>query len=122
MLEASLLWEDGRADSPAVHRTTLWRRVKELGPLTASDWRNLGVLARTCPDSELSQERLALLCGWDVRTWRRRAERLVGSIWTQYRQLAGWEWLLEAALRRTGLVREPWFAKPGPRTPVRDNG
>jgi hypothetical protein len=36
----------------------------------------------------------------DIWTLRRRLERLAGVTTDQYRQLAGWEWFLEAVVRK----------------------
>lgn len=90
------------------HRTTAWRKLRKLGPLTAADWTNLGVLVQAASTSKKSREQLAAACGVNIKTLRARSERLIGPLFRKYQDIAGWEWMLELALRRWNYVRDQY--------------
>lgn len=76
-------------------------RLKALGPLTAGDWRDVYRFAEVISSAgRFTIAEAAEQMGIDVWTMRRRLERLAGITLEQYRSLAGWEWFLEAVVRK----------------------
>ncbi len=94
-------------DAPRPPRT-LTRRVQALGPLEVRDWRGLARLAQLAgslpTEHPPSLELAALSAGIDPRTLRRWLRLASDLYWPQCAGLAGWEWVLESALRRYGYV------------------
>jgi hypothetical protein len=94
-------------DAPRPPRT-LTRRVQALGPLEVRDWRGLARLAQLAGglpcENPPSLECAALNAGIDPRTVRRWLRLATDLCWQQCAHLAGWEWVLESALRRFGYV------------------
>lgn len=89
---------------------TLSRRLRALGPFEVRDWRGLAELARIVAGvgHGLTLEAQAYLAGLDPRTLRRWLRLATDLRWTEVSRRAGWEWLLESALRRSGcLGRQP---------------
>ncbi|MDX2121599.1 MAG: hypothetical protein SF070_11165 [Gemmatimonadota bacterium] len=100
---------------------TLSRRLRALGPFEARDWRGLAELARIVAGvgHGLTLEAQAYLAGLDPRTLRRWLRLATDLRWTEVSRRAGWEWLLESALRRSGcLGRQPSHRVPGLRSGV----
>jgi hypothetical protein len=87
---------------------TLTRRVAALGPLSVRDWRGLGHLAAILADRghqpPWSLETSALAAGVDPRSLRRWLRLATELTWREVTACWGWEWVLEAALRKHGLV------------------
>lgn len=94
-------------DAPRPPRT-LTRRVQALGPLEVRDWRGLARLAQLASslprEHPPSLECAALSAGIDPRTVRRWLRLATDLDWQRCAGLAGWEWVLESALRRYGYV------------------
>ncbi|MEO8635134.1 MAG: hypothetical protein ABI587_07645 [Gemmatimonadales bacterium] len=88
-----------------VHRSTTWRRLEKAGPLTPRDWMAVGLLVQSSRDAQCSLEEMALAVGWETSTLRARARTLVGPAFEKRRQLVGWEWILEAVLRKSRYVK-----------------
>lgn len=84
-----------------VSRSTLARHIRALGALTPRQWSALGHLAAARPTRRCrSAEALALALELDPRTLRRRVTELLGWDVRRYGETAGWEPVLEQALRR----------------------
>jgi hypothetical protein len=91
---------------PALVRSTINRRLKQAGALSAHDWaavsRVIGVMRAPggCVD--------ALACdnGMDPRTLRAHLQRYAGVSVREARERVGWEWLLESVLRVWGYLPE----------------
>jgi len=87
---------------------TLTRRVRALGPLEVRDWRGLARLAQilTTPvhAGHGSLEFAALTAGVDPRSLRRWLRLAAEMAWVEAVARAGWEWVIEMALRRFGYV------------------
>jgi hypothetical protein len=111
---------------------TLTRRVRALGPFEVRDWRGLARLARVLASrvarAAQSLEAGALEAGVDPRTLRRWLRLATELSWAEAGTRAGWEWILESALRRYGYVEHRelrrvsgGFARlvPAPRWPER---
>lgn len=97
----------------APHRGTLWRRLNRLGQLAPSDWRALALILSRSASGRASNERNAVLVNWDTETWRRRVAHLLGPLAAHYQTWPGWEWPLEAALRRWGYVADAYPDEAG---------
>lgn len=73
--------------------------------LSARDWRAVTQLIRTLhwhvSQARLGRDRTASRCGppLEMRSAQRYTVRYLRSAWSFSRQLVGWEWVLEAALR-----------------------
>ncbi len=90
---------------------SLRRRAAQLGRWRPSEWRTaltliLG-LARLPDLSLASVDRFAAALTLDPRTLRRRSAHLFGVQASDLPGRPGWEWLVEAALRRSALVLAP---------------
>ncbi len=82
----------------------LARRLRAVSPLTATDWRETFHLATGAGNTRLTTAQAAARLQCDVWTLRRRVERLAGATPEQYRMLAGWEWFVEAVMRKWGIT------------------
>ena len=95
-------------DEPELARPprTLTRRLHALGRYEVRDWRGLGALTRILAGGRLerSLEAQAWAAGVDPRTLRRWLRLATDLPWEEVRRRAGWEWVLESALRRGGYV------------------
>lgn len=90
---------------------TLRDRLRRFGPLGPRCWRTLGTLCRVAATMGGSGlEVLAWRAGVSPRSLRSWIRRYLGASLQDFRLNAGWEWVLEAALRRAGYVD----AVPGP--------
>ena len=87
-------------------RRTLDRHLRVLGTLSASDWRALAQTARalTWFPHPTSIEQLAWAFELDPRTFRGRCRTFLGLSPRHALELVGWEWMLEAAIRRFGFL------------------
>jgi hypothetical protein len=98
---------------------TLTRQVQSLGRLTVRDWRGLARLAQAVASRHGSMRRpletLAYETGIDPRTARRWLRLATDLPWSRALDLAGWEWLLESALRRNGYIEERRGGRPAGR-------
>jgi hypothetical protein len=84
----------------------LERRLRSISPLTPTDWRETFHLATAAGNTRLTTAQAAQRLGCDIWTLRRRLERLAGVTTDQYRLLAGWEWFLEAVVRKWSMTGE----------------
>ena len=86
-----------------VSRSTLNRRLAGFGPLKPHDWsamaRTIEVMLDTAPLTESADTH-----GIDPRTIHSHLERYTALEFDEARTLAGWEWIVESALRRLGYV------------------
>ena len=80
------------------------RRLRVLGALGVPDWRSLFQLARLSGVGRVPIEELARRHGVGVRTFRAQVQRYTGVSTQSFREWLGWEWVLEAALRRWGYL------------------
>ncbi len=98
----------GPAEPPRPTRTVT-RRLQALSPYEVRDWRGLGGLARLVASLApgLSLETQAYLADIDPRTLRRWLRLATDLPWSVVSRWAGWEWVLESALRRAGCVARP---------------
>jgi hypothetical protein len=103
---ASGLMSDGAVRG--YHRSTLGRHLRDFGPLKPRDWIAIGHVVQTLYLGLLQGARTvegaALRVGVDPRTLRRRLHRYCACDYGQSRVRLGWEWILEAALRRFGYI------------------
>lgn len=107
-IEDALATRENQKVVRSPHPSSINRRLAAFGPLRAADWRALvGLLQFEAPAS-ISAERAALEAGADPRTLRARTEELLGVSAHPALDTPGWEWKVEAALRRHGYV--PWPA------------
>ena len=96
----------GIAESGRIGRSVT-RHLAAFGPLRARDWQGVVALARllACePALSASLERTALEAEIDPRTLRRWKRLVTDLDWRAVAHRPGWEWVLEAALRRWGYV------------------
>ena len=110
---------DGLQRALHMSADTLQRRLRAVGGLRPRDWHGLAQLVRALAYARihpwLSLARVAADCGTSERTLRARVVRLAGTGLHDAAHVAGWEWLVEAMLRRWGYVEEPEIqAKQGP--------
>jgi hypothetical protein len=91
------------ADSGA-SRSYLSRKLKNRPPFTARDWAAVGQLVSVLQSTRWPAGRLAREHGLDPRTLRAWVARYLGLPWNTAQQLVGWEWIVEAALRRGKYV------------------
>ena len=80
------------------------RRLRVLGALGVPDWRSLFQLARLSGAGRVPVEELALRHGVGARTFRAQVQRYTGVSISSFREWIGWEWVIEAALRRWGYL------------------
>lgn len=100
----------------AIPERTLRDRLRRFGPLTSHCWRAVGALARIAATAEpMPIEALAWRAGVGVRTFRTWTSRYLEVSVREFRERVGWEWVLEAVLRVSGLAVIP---EPGPTLPV----
>lgn len=88
--------------APALSESTLARHLRDFGEYTARDWRSLNRLLLATGRAPTALERVAHALGLDPRTLRADARRFLGEYASQAAEWPGWEWKLEAALRRGG--------------------
>jgi hypothetical protein len=93
----------GRGPPPSLRRW-LSRKLQKFGPLTARDWGAVAQLLPVLRSIDLSLDRYAYEYGKDPRTVRSRLHRYAGVTAGEARTRVGWEWLLEAVLRKWGYV------------------
>ncbi len=79
-------------------------RLGQLGP---SDWRAVITLLHATERMMASLEAMAWEYGMDPRTFEDRARRYLGLGPADAARIPGWEWKLEAVLRRFGYVHDP---------------
>jgi hypothetical protein len=95
-------------------RSTLGRHLRSFGPMKPHDWAGIGYVVQTlwvaaCKGAR-TVEQAALRVGVDPRTLRTRLQRYCGCGYPQARMCYGWEWIIEAALRRSGYIDAPGMA------------
>ena len=89
-------------DDDAISYRTLCRRLATLGSLGPTDWAVVAKLARFAGRRSLPAEQLAACYGCETRTLRAHCERYLGVPLADYAERAGWEWVIEGALRHNG--------------------
>jgi hypothetical protein len=94
-----------RPVGPLSAERTLRYRLRRMGSFGRLDWvRVLKLIRAKTGSSGVTVERLASMAGTEPRTLRSWTERCLGTSLRVYRETIGWEWILEAALDRAGLV------------------
>lgn len=95
-------------DVASASADTIRRRLREYGPLGPRDWvalaETIAMLHNATASSIRSIGQLAADHHLDPRTVRARLIRLVGSRYEAALARVGWEWVLEAVLRKWGYV------------------
>jgi hypothetical protein len=92
------------ANGDGLSRSALSRRLHGFGRWTARDWRTLARLIRILHYAEGSMDAVGWQAGMDPRTLREQCARYLDATPSQALGLPGWEWKLEAALRKGDLV------------------
>lgn len=92
------------ARPPASYRSAC-RHLAQLGPYGPRDWRVVAQLARVGALGISNVEDLARQHECQARTLRSRVREYLDTTVDEFRRRAGWEWVLEAALRAGGYVR-----------------
>ncbi|MBK7351674.1 MAG: hypothetical protein IPI92_17620 [Gemmatimonadetes bacterium] len=108
-VDDALRLSDSDSDSdhpkPASLRRTTNRHLAEFGPLRVGHWRRLArLLALTEGPSSAGLDQRAWEAGLDPRSARAWAVELCGIDLAVAASCPGWEWKVEAMLRRHGLV------------------
>jgi hypothetical protein len=85
-------------------RRRVSRQLRALGPLGIPDWNRLSKLALLSGLRHVQVEELARLQGVEPRTLRAQVRRYTGVSPRNFREWVGWEWVIEAALRRWGYL------------------
>lgn len=94
-----------RQVGPLSAERTLRYRLRRMGSFGRLDWARVLKLIRIKADGDgATVERLASLAGTEPRTLRSWTGRCLGTSLRVFRETIGWEWILEAALDRAGLV------------------
>jgi len=93
------------ANGDALSRSALSRRLHGFGPLTARDWRAIARVIAVLHHAKGSVEATGWLAGMDPRSLRGQCARYFDASASQALEIPGWEWKLEAALRKAGYVR-----------------
>ena len=97
-----------RPRGPRHAERTVRYRLRRMGGFGRHDWlRVLRLIQAKNNESAHTVERLAAAAGTEARTLRSWTECCLGISLRHFRQLAGWEWVLEAALRTAGLKATP---------------
>jgi hypothetical protein len=104
----------GMSDESALghySRSTLGRRLQGFGPLKPHDWtglaRALSLMLGSGAPEELPRGalvRLSQAYSIDPRTVRAHIRQFTGMTFEQARERPGWEWVIEAGLRREGYL------------------
>lgn len=95
------IWSQRDADPSATADRTVRYRLRRLGLYGRHDWIRIRRLIRAKTEGRLlNVEQRAQLVGTEARTLRSWIARYVGTTMKAFRTTAGWEWILEAALRR----------------------
>ncbi len=89
------------------NRSTINRRLAEYGPLRARSWRALLRVLQFTTHVTAPAQQGAVDEEFDSRTFRARSQDLVGLAPRPALGTPGWEWKLEAALRRHRYVTWP---------------
>jgi hypothetical protein len=76
-------------------------QLRQLGDWSALEWQRAGVLAELAADRSLLHRRLSATDS-DARDAREWMDGLLGVTPDEFRERYGWEWVLEASLRRSG--------------------
>jgi hypothetical protein len=101
-LQLRLLAAEKDAEWPS---RTVRHRFGKFNGFGPRHWRWVIHLAQIRPGDHESVERLAARYDLEVRALRRRVRSCLDVSLDQFRQLVGWEWRVEAALRLDALVR-----------------
>jgi hypothetical protein len=92
------------AGGHGLHRSTVWRRLEKAKPFTPRDWSAASALVSESYLGHKSVEEIALSLNWEANTVRERARYLFGPLFEKRVTLVGWEWMLEAILRKARYV------------------
>lgn len=95
------------------HRSSINRRLAAFGPLRSADWRALFRIVEIEAPVSISTERAALEAGTDPRTLRAKTKELLGVSARPALDTPGWEWKVEAALRRHSYLPWPSLTRRG---------
>ena len=85
------------------HRSTLSRRLSQFGPFKPRDWTGLA-RALSLLLASGSLHRLSKRYAVDSRTVQAHIHHFTGLDFGQARKRPGWEWVIEAGLRRAGYL------------------
>jgi hypothetical protein len=100
------IWGERSAPKGMAERTLRYR-VRRMTRLKRHDWERVNRLITVkLSDRGATLEQLALKANTDTRAFKSWVERYLGIPIGLYRELTGWEWILEAALTQG--------AKPAP--------
>lgn len=93
------------------------RRAAACGALLPRDWealyRSIAILTELWRNGGTDDSSI-WACGCDPRTLRRHVGRFTGLALSLVTRRPGWEWIVEAALRRNGYVQRPcWLELDG---------
>lgn len=83
------------------------RGSHRLSQLDASEWRAVAMLLRAIERPVAALDTMAWEAGVDPRSFEERARRFLGLAPVDAARIPGWEWKLEAVLRRFGYVFDP---------------
>jgi hypothetical protein len=86
------------------HARTVRRRLAGLGRWRPWEWHRIAGMALTGARADLTLDRLAAQADTEPRSLRRWLRELLGVDAGAFRQWPGWEWIVEAGLRRGGYL------------------
>lgn len=93
--------------SEPTHARTVRRRLAGLGRWRPWEWHRIAGMALTRSRADLTVDRLAAQAGTEPRSLRRWIRELLGVDPDAFRRWPGWEWIVEAGLRRGGYLAAP---------------
>lgn len=109
------VWADEPDRRNADAERTVRYRLRREGGLGRHDWLRVRKLIQAKTAGwNASVERQAQLAGTEARTLRAWVARYLGCSMRSFRMTAGWEWIIETALRRGGYAL---VGGPAPATP-----
>jgi hypothetical protein len=107
------LWAGRARTGERTADRTIRYRLRRLGAYGRHDWGRIRGLVRAKVDGRtLNVEQRAHLVGTEARTLRAWIARYLGTTMKTFRTTAGWEWILESALRRGGFLRAQPVDRP----------
>ncbi|MBL8986426.1 MAG: hypothetical protein JNJ80_09150 [Gemmatimonadetes bacterium] len=105
------IWAARDRSNDTTAERTIRYRLRRLGKYGRYDWIRIRRLIRAKVEGRnLTVEQRAQLVGTEARTLRGWIARYLGTTMKNFRAMAGWEWILETALRRGGFPLD----QPGP--------
>lgn len=98
------IWSDQPTRRTAEADRTVRYRLRRLGRLGHHDWLRIRKLIQAKVGGwNASVDRQAHLVGAEARTFRAWVARYLGCSMRSFQMTAGWEWIIETALRRGGF-------------------